>query len=1651
MSTLKSRQKRIEKAFDENAKPNKKAKKTPEKETGEIDIEHALGSLQVTKKEDNLQYKKLSQREQMLLRPGMYIGSTEYYTAQDPVYIYDDELKAIVWRPAEINDGLLRIFIEVLSNAIDNVWRSIEFNTTPPKLINVTIDEKKVIVWNDGRNISTKIHAEEKIPLPELIFGNLLTSSNYDDNQERKTTGLNGVGSKCLGLNVKIPLWNTNVKLAKDIQIGDELIGDDGTKRIVQNVIKGKGPMYRIDQSLGESYTVNDQHVLTLHMPDHKVIFWDNCNKGWRCVYWNKVNMTVEQKMFNAFSPQRECPECKEILASSLTRHMKRKHPEAELETKERSSAVKEPPVDNEAVQAARVKMDAFCATIPDGDGVIDISVQDYMKLNKTVQSRLAGYKAQAIEHPKREVELDPYVLGLWLGDGCKDGYKMALNTKDDPEIIAYLEQWGKENDMQIKHMGRYNYGLSSIENYGKKGFAPLKKKLAVYNLVDNKHIPEEYIINDRETRLKVLAGIIDTDGNVQRDGTRVTISQGLDHEDMIYQLAFLVRSLGFACSLSKRKTAWTWKGEKKTGEAFYLNISGVGLDEIPTLLPRKKTASPKAHNTSRTMGKITVTPVGVADYVGFKIDGNERFAINDFTVTHNCSNIFSTYFEVELYNKDEETLYKQYWTDNMSIKSDPVTKKTTTIKGNGKNGYTQVTFYPDWKRFSSTYTTFTKDMMAMMKKQVIDAAMTVSFHGVKVVLNDEPIEVKDVPSYVAHYFKEQEEAEDEQPSTEEASSEPSTPRTTASKSKSVLSHMISMSSTDCKVLVAPSRTGEFQHVSFVNGIYTKDGGAHVDTWAEAIFRPLVQKINASIKSKDKKTAVDIRDVRKHFFMFIFASLDKPFFEGQTKNKLSKPVPQTGVTDSQIAKLMKWDFVKKIEESMKMKEMLTFANEARRKKGADRVEGLEDANFAGKKDKVCVLCVCEGLSAASFVKQGVEVGLLGIKGCDYIGVYPIRGKFLNVKNAGPTTLADNKEVKGLIYALGLVYGTDYSVPDNYAKLRYKRFVCCTDSDHDGFHITGLLYNFFHTLFPTLLGVPGFFNFMRTPILKISKPNMSFFFQEQAMKFIEQNKVKADHISYYKGLGSLDDKEVKQEFGKRVVQVNHDTPQADQLMEYIFSSDHSDYRKRWLQEHKHETNWTDVKDYEIENEDLTTFLNKEMILFSLSDCKRSIPSVMDGLKESQRKVIFAAFSENLSSSGPVMKVAQFAALVAKVSCYHHGEQNLGDTIVKLAQRFVGSNNVPLLYNKGQFGSRSHLGMDAASTRYIHTKLEAWTRILFPKADEAYLTYLNEDGQAIEPEFYVPILPLVLINGNSGIGSGWSSLIPSFNIEDMIEFVKYWIQLKQGTLESQEPPVIRPYIRGFKGQLTNEPNKIRTVGVYTKVKENQYNVTEIPVGRKQISTSKYRRILEKMVDTDKINSMKVVSQDGINFLVNVKEGETVDEELLNLVDSISTSNMVLFDSKGQIKRYKDVYEILDEFCEIRYELYNKRKNGELQRIAEYVQMLENKVQFIEGVINKKINIQQAEDKLIEQVKALGIVTRENSYDYLLTMPLRSLTETRLKSLKTEVINAKAEHASLKAKSIDSLWLEECQEFVKSIKSLDNEVKDEVKTKKVVTKAK
>jgi DNA topoisomerase-2 len=447
----------------------------------------------------------------------------------------------------------------------------------------------------------------------------------------------------------------------------------------------------------------------------------------------------------------------------------------------------------------------------------------------------------------------------------------------------------------------------------------------------------------------------------------------------------------------------------------------------------------------------------------------------------------------------------------------------------------------------------------------------------------------------------------------------------------------------------------------------------------------------------------------------------------------------------------------------------------------------------------------------------------------------MKGKILNVRGEIVKKITENKEIAEIKKILGLETGKTYdTIEDVHKQLRYGKVLFMTDQDLDGSHIKGLGINLFQSEWKSLSFIPGFIGFMNTPILKAKKGSQELNFYNDG----EYNQWKQDEeaskgwkIKYYKGLGTSTGKEFREYFEKKkIVEFEH-TEKSDDVIDMVFNKKRADDRKDWLKQYDRDAYLDTTKSVVSYDE----FINRELIHFSKYDCDRSIPNIMDGLKISLRKILFAAFKKNLTTE---IKVAQFSGYVSEHSGYHHGEASLNGAIVGMAQNFVGSNNINLLLPNGQFGTRLQGGKDSASERYIFTMLNSLTRYIFPQQDDTVLNYLNDDGILVEPEYYVPIIPFALINGISGIGTGFSCNIAPYNPKNVIVYLKNKLTNKTNSAD------FVPYYEGFRGTIAKiADQKFLIKGLYEKISDDKIRITELPVGT---WTMPYISFLESLMD-------------------------------------------------------------------------------------------------------------------------------------------------------------------------------------------------------------
>ncbi|OWK14393.1 hypothetical protein Celaphus_00001287 [Cervus elaphus hippelaphus] len=993
--------------------------------------------------------------------------------------------------------------------------------------------------------------------------------------------------------------------------------------------------------------------------------------------------------------------------------------------------------------------------------------------------------------------------------------------------------------------------------------------------------------------------------------------------------------------------------------------------------------------------------------------------------------NIFSTKFTVETASREYKKMFKQTWMDNMGKAGE------MELKPFSGEDYTCITFHPDLSKFKMQ--SLDKDIVALMVRRAYDIAG--STKDVKVYLNGNRLPVKGFRSYVDLYLKDK-----------------------VDETGNPLKIIHEQVNHRWEVCLTMSEKG-FQQISFVNSIATSKGGRHVDYVADQIVTKLVDVV----KKKNKGgVAVKAHQVKNHMWIFVNALIENPTFDSQTKENMTLQVKSFGSTCQLSEKFIKaaigCGIVESILNWVKFKAQIQLNKKCSAVKH-NRIKGipkLDDANDAGGRNSAeCTLILTEGDSAKTLAVSG-----LGVVGRDKYGVFPLRGKILNVREASHKQIMENAEINNIIKIVGLQYKKNYEDEDSLKTLRYGKIMIMTDQDQDGSHIKGLLINFIHHNWPSLLRHRFLEEFI-TPIVKGSqqcgKPKQCVFY----LRCLKTSK-KWHSIAFL----SLKNGRVLHQIiknGKSSITKAFSKKQVDDRKEWL-THFMEDRRQRKLLGLPEDYLYGQATTYLTYND----FINKELILFSNSDNERSIPSMVDGLKPGQRKVLFTCFKRNDKRE---VKVAQLAGSVAEMSSYHHGEMSLMMTIINLAQNFVGSNNLNLLQPIGQFGTRLHGGKDSASPRYIFTMLSPLARLLFPAKDDHTLKFLYDDNQRVEPEWYIPIIPMVLINGAEGIGTGWSCKIPNFDVREVVNNIRR-------LMDGEEPLPMLPSYKNFKGTVEElAPNQYVISGEVAILNSTTIEISELPI---RMWTQTYKeQVLEPMLNgTEKtpplITDYREYHTDTtVKFVVKMTEEKLAEAErvglhkVFKLQTSLTCNSMVLFDHVGCLKKYDTVLDILRDFFELRLKYYGLRKEWLLGMLGAESAKLNNQARFILEKIDGKIIIENKPKKELIKVliqrgydsdpvkawkeaqqkvpdeeenedsdneketeKSDSITDSGPSFNYLLDMPLWYLTKEKKDELCKLRKEKEQELETLKRKSPSDLWKEDLAAFVEELESENTE---------------
>ena len=443
--------------------------------------------------------------------------------------------------------------------------------------------------------------------------------------------------------------------------------------------------------------------------------------------------------------------------------------------------------------------------------------------------------------------------------------------------------------------------------------------------------------------------------------------------------------------------------------------------------------------------------------------------------------------------------------------------------------------------------------------------------------------------------------------------------------------------------------------------------------------------------------------------------------------------------------------------------------------------------------------------------------------------------------------------------------------------------------------------------------------------------------------------------------------------------------------------------------------------------VTSFFDKEYLDYARYVVEnRAIPSCIDGLKPTQRKVVYIANKIWKTGNEKPMKLFQLAGRVASEAFYHHGNTSLESSMVGMAQKF--KNSLPLLEGVGQFGSLRSPA--AGAPRYISAKLHPNFRLLYQDFD--LLENKIEEGEKIEPAFFLPIVPTVILNGTSGIAVGFATNILNRNPKDVVDACI-------STLNNKKMKVLAPWIQEFKGTFTRDlenPKTWKIKGQYQIINTTTVKITAIPPN---YTYERYEEILNLLQEKGIITSYDDNSSETIEYILKFRRSvlnslvssEGKLERALRL-NTQETENLTTLDENGKLKIFDKAEDIVKHFVGVRLGWYQTRKDYLIDKTEKQLSLVTNKARFIKDIIDGKLKINNVpKEKIVTYLKTNAYDTVHGSYDYLLSMAIHSLTKERYEKLLLEKEGCIIALKTLKATDPKEMYLGDLKKLKQSIK--------------------
>lgn len=1493
-------------------------------------------------------YKKLTTREHVLQRPGMYMGPIE----NEINSVWVPEGGKMVEKNIEYNPGIIKLVDEIITNASDHAR---EYNTVKNIKINVTDDT--ISVFNDGPGIEIEKHPEYGIYIPELIFANFLTSSNYNDSQKRLKGGMNGLGSKIVGTFSTSFTIETAKGGKKYTQTFENNLGIIGVPKITTSKSEYTKIIFKPDL---KRFGINVITEGTQKLIEKRAYDLAACTDKRVHIFFNDEKIGVK--------------DFKEYTKLYLPEHYS--STQVFIEQDRWKVAIMFSPYE-------RFLQFSFVNGLftPHGGKHVDHIIGPVLKqLTDTLKKKNENIKPAYLKE-----NMMVFVIALIENPSFKSQSKEELTTP-----ISEFGSRCEIDDKSIKTLLNSEICKNALEFLKFKESKELnqsdgKKKVRLTG------IPKLEDANFSGTKQSQKCTLILTEG----DSAKTFAVSGTNIIGRDYYGIFPLRG-----KLLNVRTA----AIKKLAE----NEEIKNLKTILGLQNRKFKSTDELLKTMR-YGKILIL--------------TDQDSVSGDTPL--------------LLRRIEDGLFEIRTIDSLT---DEFTKDDLTGKEYG--------FVPNYEIYTEKGFTSIKKIMRHKVSKGIHRIHTAS--GVVDVTEDHSVLLSTKQKICPRSVTTQSVLLHSYPSFEKV---PIPENIFGLSEKKLRELAIAAGITGAHLMNKKFLTEALydyrdidKHTFFPVNEFTDDSmfvfGLFFGSGVAKLTSVVVGKkvINEYVWKFFHTNLAVMHDMKEKLInMFPNAG-----FEIKTSSIHEFGVKEPWACKDKIYKIIAHSSKEVTERFMDV----LYIKTASGKYTTNKYINYKILNAENRKEFLKGLLksfiMCSSLSSNQFVS--------------------IKGKlssqcvFHLVKTLGYSTTIQyshkNSEYYTITFSKYLLKGNHYKVIGNTI-LRRDDLMTINEKDvyvydlhtenhhfhagvgslivhnTDGSHIKGLLINFFDYFWPELLKDTNFINVLQTPIVKASKgKEVKIFYNlaeyEEFKKTIGQNW----KIKYYKGLGTSTRDEAKECFkgleNKQAEFVVTDEYDKEAIL-LAFEKKREDQRKLWIQRSTGKQLFLDSKKRRVPLKD---FFDNEFVNFSIYDCERSIPNLMDGLKPSQRKVLYGCLSMKLFNE---KKVFELCGEISSRTAYHHGDTSLNETIIGMAQDFVGSNNINLLEPCGQFGSRLMGGEDAASPRYIFTKLNSVTRKIFKEEDDPLLTYNNDDGKDIEPVYYWPVIPMILINGSVGIGTGYSTNIPPHNPKEIIKHLKGLI--KHG---EDYDYTLTPWVRGFKGTIASKDDSDNWIsrGVYKRKDRYTVEITELPVG---MWTEKFTELLDKLLENNEITNYNNRSDDiTVNFIITMdpaKLSGLIEEDkfynFLKLESTIKSSNLTFFDHKCKLIKVKTTEEILLYFYRVRKGEYKTRYDHLVETLEDELEIIGARIEFVRRVIEQTLRVFRVpKQEIIQQLESSEFPLVDGNYDYLLSMKIYNFSKEKIEDLEKQHQETMMKLATLKKKTPLDLWQEDLAEIEKLV---------------------